>query len=262
MSIESIVKLYRNIGQEGLQDQANVDYLNSVATIQDSSVQKRLLSELIRDYVILEKRVDSLLKNTLPAVVANEIKYRGSFLPRPYDCTILFSDIVGFTQMAEKMPGEVLIALLDSFFREIDDLIVKFQGTKIKTIGDAYMVVFGAPVELENHAAMAVKAGLALSEMVSSFAVRNNQDIQLRIGIHTGRVMGGVVGRERMQFDVFGDTVNIASRFESSGEKGRVNISHETYVRTRNFFAFEERGEIALKHKDNMKAYFVLRELV
>ncbi len=89
MSIESIARLYRNIKPEGLQDQANVDYLDSVAIIQDSSVQKRLLQELIRDYVILEKRVDSLLKNTLPGVVANEIKYRGNFPPRPYECTIL-----------------------------------------------------------------------------------------------------------------------------------------------------------------------------
>jgi class 3 adenylate cyclase len=262
MSIESIARLYRNIQQKGLQDEANVDYLDSVATIQDSTVQKRLLSELIRDYVVLEKRVDGLLKNTLPAVVANEIKQGGKFPPRPYDCTILFSDIVGFTQMAEKISGELLIDLLDSFFREIDDLIVRFSGTKIKTIGDSYMVVFGAPVELENHAVMAVRAGLALLEMIASFSLRNNQDIQVRIGIHTGRVMGGVVGKERMQFDVFGDTVNIASRFESSGEKGRVNISHETYLRTRNLFEFEERGEIALKHKGNMKAYFVLRELV
>jgi len=211
--------------------------------------------------VVLEKRVDSLLKNTLPEVVADEIKYKGSFSPRPYDCTILFSDIVGFTQMAEKIPGDLLIELLDSFFKEIDDLVVRFNGTKIKTIGDSYMVVFGAPVELEDHALMAARTGLALSDMVASFDGRNNQNIQVRIGIHTGRVMGGVVGKERMQFDVFGDTVNIASRFESSGEKGRINVSHETYVKTKNLFEFEERGEIALKHKANMKAYFVLREL-
>jgi class 3 adenylate cyclase len=259
MSVKSIAKYYQDAKHGGLQDQANLDYLDAMATIQDSSVQKRLLSKLIREYVILEKRVDSLLKNTLPTVVADEIKYRGNFPPRPYDCTILFSDIIGFTQMAERISGEELIELLNCFFEEIDDLIERFRGTKVKTIGDAYMAVFGAPVEGKDHAIMAVRAGLALSEMVNSFNTRNNRDIQVRIGIHTGRVMGGVVGKERMQFDVFGDAVNTASRFESSGEKGKVNISHETYLRTKELFEFEERGEIPLKHKNNMKAYFVLR---
>lgn len=139
--------------------------------------------------------------------------------------------------------------------------MVRFKGTKIKTIGDAYMAVFGAPVEYENHAIMAVKTGVALLNLVDAFNRQQCQSLQIRIGIHTGRVMAGVVGKERMQFDVFGDNVNIASRFESSGEKGRVNVSYETHTRTREHFHFEERGEIALKNKANMKAYFVLREL-
>jgi class 3 adenylate cyclase len=108
---------------------------------------------------------------------------------------------------------------------------------------------------------MAVRTGMALLKMVDSFSRQNDQSLQIRIGIHTGRVMAGVVGKERMQFDVFGDNVNIASRFESSGVKGRVNVSHETYMNTRDFFEFEERGEIALKNKSNMNAYFVVREL-
>jgi adenylate cyclase len=244
-----------------LNDQVLLDYLNSVAVIQDDYIQKRLLGELIREYVILEKRVDGLLKNTLPEMVANEIKYGGRFAPRPYHCTILFSDIAGFTQLAERISGEVLIELLDQLFRGMDDLVARFRGTKIKTIGDAYMVVFGAPLEYEDHAVMAVRTGLALLELVKAFNRQNDQSLQIRIGIHTGRVMAGVVGKERMQFDVFGDNVNIASRFESSGEKGRVNVSHETYMKTRDLFDYEERGEIALKNKANMKAYFAVREL-
>jgi class 3 adenylate cyclase len=262
MSIESIVKLYRNMQQNNLLDEANISYLDSLAAIQDSDVQKRLLSELVGNYVALERRVDSLLKNTLPEFVANEIKYNGFFSPRPYDCTILFSDIVGFTQWAEETPGEMLIKLLDALFREMDDLVVKFNGTKIKTIGDSYMAVFGAPVAIEDHALMAARTGLALPEMVASFNRRNHQNVQVRIGIHSGRVMGGVVGKERMQFDVFGDTVNIASRFESSGEPGKINISHETCMQVKDRFVFEKRGKIPLKHKADMKAYFVLKELV
>jgi len=260
MSLKSIAELYRDVQHAGLKDPVILDYLEFVATIQDDRIQKRLLEELIREYVILEKRVDGLLKNTLPETVADEIKYGGKFLPRPYDCTILFSDIAGFTRLAERIPGDMLIELLDRFFKGMDDLVVSFQGTKIKTIGDAYMAVFGAPTEYDDHAVMAVRTGMALLKLVDSLNRQNNHGLQIRVGIHTGHVMAGVVGKERMQFDVFGDNVNIASRFESSGEKGRVNVSHETYISVRDFFEFEERGEIALKNKANMKAYFVVRE--
>jgi adenylate cyclase len=260
MSLKSVAKLYQDVQDTGLKDQVILDYLHSVATIHDDRIQKRLLEELIREYVFLEKRVDDLLKNTLPETVANEIKYGGRFVPRPYDCTILFSDIAGFTKLAEGIPGETLIELLDRLFKGMDDLVVSFHGTKIKTIGDAYMAVFGAPIEYADHAVIAVRTGMALLKMVDSFSRQNDQSLQIRVGIHTGRVMAGVVGKERMQFDVFGDNVNIASRFESSGSNGRVNVSHETYMNSRDFFEFEERGEIALKNKANMKAYFVIRE--
>jgi len=260
MVFKSIVKLYQDVHGSGLKEEVVLDYLHSVATIQDDGIQKRLLEELIREYVVLEKRVDGLLKNTLPETVANEIKYAGKFLPHPYECTILFSDIVGFTQLAERMSGEVLIELLDRLFRGMDDLVVSFKGTKVKTIGDAYMAVFGAPIEYDDHAVMAVRTGMALLKMIDSFSRQNDQSIQIRVGIHTGRVMAGVVGKERMQFDIFGDHVNIASRFESSGAKGRVNVSHATYMNARDLFEFEERGEIVLKNKGNMKAYFVVRE--
>lgn len=260
MTLKAIAKLYQDVQDSGPNDRVVQGYLQSVATAQDERVQKRLLEELIRGYVVLEQRVDGLLKNTLPETVANEIKYAGKFLPHPYDCTILFSDIAGFTILAERIPGEVLIELLDSLFRGMDDLVVSFKGTKVKTIGDAYMAVFGAPVPYDDHAVMAVRTGIALLKMVESFNRQKDHDLQIRIGIHTGRVMAGVVGKERMQFDVFGDNVNIASRFESSGAKGRVNVSQETFRKTRDLFEFEERGEISLKNKANMKAYFVVRE--
>jgi len=260
MSQRSTTRLQKTFQKGQLENQAVLDHLNALAVIQDDDVQKKLLGELIREYVILEKRVDGLLKNTLPEIVANDIKYEGKFAPRAYDCTILFSDIAGFTKLAERLSGEVLIGLLDELFRGIDDLVIQFRGTKIKTIGDAYMVVFGAPLEYEDHALMGVKTGLAMLALLESFNRRTGQNLQMRIGIHTGRVMAGVVGKERMQFDVFGDNVNIASRFESSGEKGRVNVSQETYMRTRGLIEYEERGEIALKNKANMKAYFAVKE--
>ena len=261
MKTKSILKLFKENKDLKATSSLLRDYLGSLATIEDDAIQKRLLKELIQKYVILEKRVDSLLKNTLPENVAEEMKFAGRFPPRPYNCTILFSDFVGFTRLAERITGEVLIEILDKLFTGFDDLVAHFKGTKIKTIGDAYMVVFGAPNEYEEHAVMAVRAAMALLQFVDTFNKQNDQDFQMRIGIHTGRVMAGVVGKERMQFDVFGDDVNIASRFESSGEKGKINVSEQTYLRTREFFEFEERGEISLKNKASMKGYFVIREL-
>jgi adenylate cyclase len=245
---------------ERLNDQVVLDYLNSLAFIQDGKIQARLLKELVREYVCLQEKVDGLLNNTLPEVVASEIKHSGRFIPRSCNCTILFSDIAGFTRIAERISGEALIDLLDTLVKGMDDLVTSFKGTKIKTIGDAYMAVFGAPHEYEDHSVMAVKTGLAALKLLHTFNRHSNLNLQLRIGIHTGTVMAGVVGKERMQFDVFGDDVNIASRFESSGEKGRVNISHDTYMMTRGHFDFEERGEIPLKNKARMKAWFAIRE--
>jgi len=235
-------------------------YLDSLATIEDDQLQKRLLKELIHSYVALEKRVDSLLKNTLPESVAEEIKYENRFIPRSYECTILFSDFVGFTRLAEKVSGERLIHTLDRIFTGFDQIIDQHKGTKIKTIGDAYMAVFGAPIRIADHALSAVLAALELVHFLNAFNREADTPFYMRIGIHTGTVMAGVVGRDRMQFDVFGDDVNIASRFESSGEAGRINVSETTYLQTKNHVEFEERGWVGLKNKANMKAYFVRRE--
>ncbi|MDQ1335016.1 MAG: adenylate cyclase [Thermodesulfobacteriota bacterium] len=239
---------------------AMLGYLDSLATIEDDRLQKRLLKELIHSYVMLEKRVDSLLKNTLPESVAEEIKYENRFSPRVYECTILFSDFVGFTRLAEKISGERLINTLHRLFTGFDQIVDEHGGTKIKTIGDAYMAVFGAPIQISDHALCALRSAMELFRYLNDFNGENDPPFDMRVGIHTGRVMAGVVGRDRMQFDVFGDDVNIASRFESSGEPGRINVSETTYLQTRGHMEFEERGLVALKNKPSMKAYFVKRE--
>ncbi|HOV86687.1 MAG TPA: adenylate/guanylate cyclase domain-containing protein [Syntrophobacteraceae bacterium] len=233
------------------------EYLDSRAHRADDFLQKSLLGELIGKYVDLERRVDALLKNTLPATVAEEIKHSGTFSPRSYDCSILFSDIAGFTRLAERVPGEVLLQMIDALFRGFDEIMERFGGTKIKTIGDAYMAVFGAPEPLENHAVQAVKTALAFQDFVQRFRGARDLDLGLRIGVHSGSVMAAVVGKERMQFDVFGDNVNVASRMESAGEIDRVNVSHEVYLRAADAFIFRERGEIPLKNRGLMRAYFV-----
>jgi len=233
------------------------DYLDSRAHRADDFLQKSLLGELIGKYVDLERRVDALLKNTLPDVVAEEIKHSGTFSPRSYDCSILFSDIAGFTRLAERVPGEILLQMIDALFCGFDEIMGRFRGTKIKTIGDAYMAVFGAPEPLEDHAVSAVSAALAFQDFVQQFRRDRNLELGLRIGVHSGSVMAAVVGKERMQFDVFGDNVNVASRMESAGEIDRVNVSHEVYLRAADAFLFRERGEIPLKNRGLMRAYFV-----
>ena len=181
-------------------DPLTLNFLESQASLGDSRLQRRLLKELIGKYVALEKRVTDLLRNTLPAPVAEEIKYQGHYAPRPFDCTILFLDIAGFTGLAERMTGEALIDLIDELFQGFDDLIARCRGTKIKTIGDAYMVVFGAPAVYADHAAQAIRAALEILKFLHDFNRRHDHAVQMRAGIHTGRVMAGVVGKERMQF--------------------------------------------------------------
>jgi len=233
------------------------ELLGSFAGLEDAAIQKRLLSSLIEKYVLLERRVDQLLKNTLPESVAEEIKSRGIYPPRPFDVTILFMDCAGFTKLTEKIPAETLISCLHALFSGIDVKVDACGGTKVKTIGDAYMAVFGAPQAQMRHAVHAVDAALDALKFIESFNLGIPEPFHLRIGIHSGMVMGGVVGRDRMQFDIFGDNVNIASRFESSGEKGRINVSESTWRLAQEYFTWEERGEIPLKNKAPMKAFFV-----
>ncbi|MBM9521039.1 adenylate/guanylate cyclase domain-containing protein [Desulforhopalus vacuolatus] len=261
MKTSSLLQLYcREMGKSGLTNDLLLAHLELLGLIEDAALQKSLLKELIRSYVQLEKRVDGLLKNTLPAKVAEEIKCRGHYAPRSFVCTILFTDFVDFTHLAEKILQEKLINILDEIFTGFDHLVETFQGTKIKTIGDAYMVVFGAPEKVDDNACQAIRAGLKMLEFINNFNRTAPLAFEMRLGIHTGSVMAGVVGHERTQFDVFGDNVNIASRFESSGVPGRINISEETFRLAQSHFTFEKRGLISLKNKKAMEAWLVVDE--
>ena len=237
-----------------------IDHFESLATIDEDAVQKRLLKDLVRNYVLMERRVDTLLKNTLPPSVADTIKYEGHYPPTACECTILFTDFCGFTRICESVSSAAMVETLDTLFVTFDDLVHQHGGTKIKTIGDAYMAVFGAPEALCDHAAQAIRAALAMQAFMGKVNRRASPRFSMRIGIHSGTVTAGVVGRDRMQFDVFGDDVNIASRFESSGEPGCINVSEATYLRSQDLFVFNSRGEIPLKNKAPMRAYFVTGE--
>jgi adenylate cyclase len=205
---------------------------------------------------------DSLLLNILPSPVAEELKARDSVTPRHYEsASVLFTDFVGFTQIAEGLTPEELIAELDFCFTRFDEIARKHKLEKIKTIGDSYMAVGGVPAANRTHAVDSVLAALEIQRFMIEFAEKKKAQSRpfwrLRLGIHSGPLVAGVIGREKFAYDVWGDTVNTASRLESSGVAGRINISGATYEQVKEFFVCEYRGKISAKHKGEIDMYFV-----
>jgi adenylate cyclase len=205
---------------------------------------------------------DSLLLNILPGSVAEELKKRDSVSPRHYEsASVLFTDFVGFTQIAEGMTPEELVAELDACFSRFDAIARKHKLEKIKTIGDSYMAVGGVPTANRTHAVDSALAALEIqrfmAELTAKKAALKKPCWQLRIGVHTGPLVAGVIGREKFAYDVWGDTVNTASRLESSGVAGRINISAATYEQVKDFCVCEHRGKILAKNKGEIDMYFV-----
>ena len=187
-----------------------------------------------------------LMLNILPAVIAKEIHDHKTTEPRYYaSATILFSDIVGCTQIAEGMAPRPLVDALDNFFAAFDDIAARFNIEKLKTIGDSYMCAAGLPEPNVNHAIDACLAALS----IRAFLLRLNKDRvkfrlkpwEMRIGLHSGPVVAGIIGKQKFYYDVWGKTVNIASRMESAGEPNRVNISGCTYEAVKHLFECEDR---------------------
>jgi len=207
-------------------------------------------------------RSDQLLLNILPAEMAEELKERGSATPKHYDMvTVLFTDFKGFSRIAEKLSPEELVAELDFCFHAFDKIIDKYKIEKIKTIGDAYMCAGGIPVANTTNPADVVKAGLEIREFIDTLnkdkKALGEECWELRIGIHTGPVIAGVVGKNKFAYDIWGDAVNIASRMESGGIPGRVNISGCTYKLIKNDFRCIFRGEFQAKNKGEIEMYIV-----
>ena len=205
------------------------------------------------------KRAEALLLNILPARAAKELTEKGSVDPRYFeDVTIMFTDFVGFTTSAEKLAAEELVALLNEYFTAFDKITARFGVEKMKTVGDSYMCIGGLPVRNPSHPVDMVLAAL---EMLRYVAERPVQDMPvqwgMRVGIHTGPVVAGVVGTLKFAFDVWGDTVNFSSRMESSGVPNRINISERTHARVKDFFECEYRGKILTKDKREVDMYLV-----
>lgn len=217
---------------------------------------------------ILDKQndeIESLLLNILPLETAKELQKDGHATPRYYDrASVLFSDFKDFTKIAEGLKPHELIAELNSFFNAFDDIIEKYHLEKIKTIGDAYMCAGGIPTANDTHPLRIAKAGLEMQEhMRMKNKQRTKQGMQtweLRVGIHTGPIVAGVVGKKKYAYDIWGDTVNIASRMESNGEVGKVNVSAATYELVKDHFTSTYRGKIEAKNKGLIDMYFLEKE--
>lgn len=217
-----------------------------------------LVEERTADLREARDKSDALLYNILPREAADEIKATGHTEPRRFDdVTVIFTDFEGFTNTVSVMPAAHLVNELNEIFQKFDDIIDHHGLQKIKTIGDAYMAVGGMPEPDSSAAARAVDAALALAACIDE----RNQDAavkwRIRIGLHTGSVVAGVIGKRRLIYDIFGDTVNIASRMESNGQPGRINLSAYTYNLVRSRHSCEYRGKITLKGKGDVDMYCV-----
>jgi len=205
------------------------------------------------------KKSDDLLLNILPGEVANELKTNGVTVAKHYDnVTVLFTDFVNFTEAGERMKPQALIDELHTCFKAFDEITAKYNVEKIKTIGDAYLAVAGLPKADTAHAENIVRAAVEINAyMQNRLAKMGNSTFEIRIGIHSGNVVAGIVGVKKFAYDIWGDTVNTAARMQQNSEPGRVNISQTTYELVKDKFTCKYRGEIAAKNKGMLKMYYV-----
>lgn len=216
-----------------------------------------LVDERTTELVHEKKKTDELLLNILPEEIAEELKQSGSSVPKHFEqVTVLFTDFKGFTQVAAKMRPQALVETLNECFSAFDEIIEKHNLEKIKTIGDAYMCAGGIPIENSTNPLDAVRAALEIIQWVDQWNRRRNESWQIRIGIHTGELVAGVIGSKKFAYDVWGDAVNVASRMESAGEEGKINVSSATFKLIENEFRGEFRGEIEVKNRGSIGMYF------
>ncbi|MBK8397985.1 MAG: response regulator [Leptospiraceae bacterium] len=255
----------RQIKEISNEEQLKLDELSGqiAGSIHNSNLYK--VSQAATESAQTErKKSDKLLLNILPEEVANELKEKGLVTPVLFENTsIMFTDFKGFTQIAEGLTPQELIKELDGCFSQFDQITERNNLEKLKTIGDAYMCAGGIPKVNATHAIDSCLAALEIQSFMNQMKeIKQSVNLpywELRLGIHSGSVMAGVVGEKKFAYDVWGDTVNTASRMESSGTPGKINISYATYEFVKDFFDCEYRGEIDAKNKGKVKMYYLLR---
>lgn len=276
-------KVYRYITKPWDKDELKITIDNALETVLLRRNNRHLILELQQYNEQLEEKVafrtleiekqkkqleseksksDALLLNILPEEIAAELKRFGKSYARKHEeVSVLFADIKGFTSIAEHMTPDLLVTQLDETFRGFDYITGKYGLEKIKTIGDAYMCAAGLPQDDEAHALNAVKAAIDMQNFIGEFSrskvIQDLPGFEIRIGIHSGSVVSGVVGTKKFVYDIWGDTVNLASQMEQQSEPGKINISGETYKLVKDHFNCKYRGKIAVKGKGDIDMYFI-----
>ena len=231
-----------------------------------SYIRKRRTNTTLQnknEEIIKEKeKSDKLLLNILPKTVADELKEFGKTTSSYHEsATVMFTDFKGFTQFSENHSPSDLVAMIDYYFSAFDEIISRYQIEKIKTIGDAYICVSGIPQANHKHIENMVEAAKEIIRFVGESVARKKSEglpyLEIRIGIHTGPLVAGVVGSTKFAYDVWGDTVNIAARMEQSGQASAINVSETVYQALKDKYSFEYRGEIEEKNKGKLKMYFL-----
>jgi guanylate cyclase len=206
-----------------------------------------------------QQETDELLHNILPVPIADRLKAGETQIADDFESvTVLFADVAGFTPLARDAGADQVIVILNRLFTAFDELADRFGLEKIKTIGDAYMAVAGAPVARPDHARAAADMGLAMIDATARVAAELDRPLEIRIGMHSGAAIAGVIGRRKFFYDLWGDAVNVASRMETFGRPGRIQVSETVEAALRGEYRFEERGTIDVKGLGQMRTFFLL----
>lgn len=273
----SMVEKELNFNYEKEQLAASLQYAQKEA-IADSQIQKQRVGLISAGGILLlivvlmvvvikgKQRSEALLLNILPYETAQELKKKGSAETKNFEsATVLFTDFKGFTKISEQLTPKELITEIDTCFKGIDQIMDKYQIEKIKTIGDAYMAAGGLPKENLSHPIDVVMAAkeilLFIEELKTERIEKKLPYFDIRVGIHTGPLIAGIVGTKKFSYDIWGDTVNTASRMESSGEINKINVSGSTYELIKDQFVCEYRGKVAAKNKGEIDMYFVKQRI-
>jgi PAS domain S-box-containing protein len=234
---------------------AEDEILHYEGTVQDISDRHRMETELRHH----RRQAERLLINILPYQIAHRLKSHQQTIADSFDdVTVLFADLVDFTAASSQVPARELVSLLNDIFSAFDQLAENYGLEKIKTIGDAYMAAAGLPTQRRDHADAAASMALEMQRTVGQFTRSDGSPFQLRIGINTGAVVAGVIGIKKFSYDLWGDTVNIASRMESTGEAGLIQVTQSTYNRLEPRFRFQPRGRVLVKGRGEMMTYWLI----
>ncbi|HBB32318.1 MAG TPA: adenylate/guanylate cyclase domain-containing response regulator [Cyanobacteria bacterium UBA9273] len=221
----------------------------------------KAMQESLKKLEIEKEKSEQLLLNILPKSIAERLKQGQNTIADTFpEASVLFADVVGFTALSTRLSATELVGMMNTIFSAFDHLAEKHGLEKIKTIGDAYMVVAGLPEERSDHADAIVKMAIGMQSAIDQINYDTGERFNIRIGINSGPVIAGIIGTKKFLYDLWGDTVNTASRMESHGVPGRIHVTEATYARLQDQYLFQERGLIDVKGKGRMKTYLLLCE--